>query len=142
MVSPPVRALLHNQYGMTDHQPLVWIIDSEHWPRACLRAELIERGLDAVGYQDLEEPLALLLSPSSMKPQAIVLELRGQEEAAADSLVRLAGSGIPVLALGGALEFSDMSIGNPPWAAILRRPVTLGEVADQVQRLLPTPRAT
>jgi hypothetical protein len=126
---------------MTDHQPLVWIIDSEHWPRACLRAELIERGLDAVGYLDLEEPLALLLSPSSTKPQAIVLELRGQD-AAADSLVRLAGIGIPVLALGGALEFSNISIGNLPWAAILRRPVTLGQVADQVQRLLSTPRAT
>ena len=30
--------------------PVIWIIDAEQWPRALLRAELIERGYDAVGY--------------------------------------------------------------------------------------------
>ena len=29
---------------------VVWIIDVDQWPRAMLRAELIERGYDAVGY--------------------------------------------------------------------------------------------
>jgi hypothetical protein len=29
--------------------PVVWIIDPDQWPRAMLRAELIERGVDAVG---------------------------------------------------------------------------------------------
>jgi hypothetical protein len=24
--------------------PVVWVVSIEHWPRACLKAELIERG--------------------------------------------------------------------------------------------------
>src|SRR5215471_17474158 len=36
--------------GVTGPDPtVVWIIDAEQWPRALLRAELIERGFDAVG---------------------------------------------------------------------------------------------
>src|SRR5689334_9573424 len=38
--------------------PVVWIVDAEHWPRAYLRAELIERGYDAVGFVGVREALA------------------------------------------------------------------------------------
>ena len=57
---------------------IVWIVDSEHWPRACLRAELIERGYDAVGFLELEKALAAIRAPDLRKPRAIVLELRDQ----------------------------------------------------------------
>jgi hypothetical protein len=60
--------------------PLIWIVDCEHWPRAALRAELIERGYSATGYICLAESLAKLhAAPTQAKPRAIVLELRGQE---------------------------------------------------------------
>ena len=38
-------------------EPAVWVIDSEQWPRACLRAELIERGYDAYGFISIGDAL-------------------------------------------------------------------------------------
>ena len=34
-------------------KPVVWIVDADHWPRAELRALLIERGYDAIGFESL-----------------------------------------------------------------------------------------
>jgi len=59
-------------------RPVVWIIDSEQWPRACLRAELIERGYDAYGFITIGDALDALSQTASPKPESIVLELRGQ----------------------------------------------------------------
>ena len=36
-------------------KPVVWIIDWEQWPRANLRALLLDRGFDAIGFRELEE---------------------------------------------------------------------------------------
>ena len=110
----------------------IWIIDSEHWPRACLGAELIERGFNAIGYVELDRALAALRRSKTVQPHVIVLELRGQELTSA-KLGELAKSGIPVVAIGGASERSDPLVQEFGWAALFPRPVTLGEIADAVQ---------
>jgi DNA-binding NtrC family response regulator len=117
------------------HEVIVWIVDSEHWPRACLRAELIERGYDAVGFVEIDSALAAIQAPKLQKPRAIVLELRDQV-LTRSALKSLADSKIPVVALAGALEMNNPLVRDFTWAAVLSRPFALGNVADAVERVL------
>jgi DNA-binding response OmpR family regulator len=105
--------------------PVVWIIGAEQWPRALLRAELIERGYDAVGYATVRDAIDSLLW---RHPDAIVVELRGQPMPLVERLLKI---GVPVIVVGGALEMQDLPEGN--WAARLQRPVSIGEIADRVR---------
>jgi len=119
---------------MTD-EPVVWIVDREQWARACLRAELIERGCDAVGFVELSQALAAMHHPFIARPRLIVLELHGQA-LTHDWLNILARSGIPTIILGGARELNDEPVKRHEWAATMQRPYTIGAVADAVERLL------
>jgi DNA-binding response OmpR family regulator len=122
-------------------EPVVWIIDSDQWPRACLRAELIERGYDAVGFATLRAALIELALPRAPRPHLIVLDLRDQPHEPRQ-LEALARSGAPLVAIAGAAEASNDRLRGFGWTAFLRRPVTLGAVADLVDRLLaPRPGA-
>jgi DNA-binding response OmpR family regulator len=104
--------------------PVIWIVDADHWPRALLRAELIERGYDAVGFVTVDD--ALRVMPERW-PDAIIVELRylTREEAA-----RLFGAHVPVIAIADLT--TEPWIDEFPWAAVLRRPVSIGEIAEKV----------
>jgi DNA-binding NtrC family response regulator len=104
--------------------PVIWIIDAEQWPRALLRAELIERGYDAVGYITVRDAIDSL---PWRKPDAIVVELRGQPTGLVERLLKI---GVPVVIVGGLPELNDLPQGN--WAAVMHRPISLGDIADQV----------
>lgn len=116
-------------------KPVIWIIDIQHWPRALLRAELIERGFEAVGYINLPHALAAFYHPLIEKPDIIVLEIcdlvlkRHELEA----LIRI---GVPVIAMGGAVELSQKLIHEFTWAVLIQRPFTIGTVADIVEELI------
>ena len=103
----------------------VWIIDADQWPRALLRAELIERGFDAVGYITVRDAIDSL---PSRRPDAIVVDLRGQPLPQVERLLKI---GVSVIVVGGILEINDLPEGA--WAAVLRRPVSLGDIADRVE---------
>jgi hypothetical protein len=113
----------------------IWIIGADHWPRAYLRAELIERGYDAVGYLGIRDALVDLALAPSRRPRLVVLDLLGQIE---DETVvaALIGQGAPVVALAGATAATEERLLHHPWAAFLRRPLTIGQVADLVDRRL------
>jgi hypothetical protein len=115
--------------------PLVWIIDAQQWPRAYLRAELVERGFNAVGHPDLSEAVAVLRSRSVSWPAVIVLELRDQatERELLDVLMR---TRIPVVLLVGAVEANEQLIKEYTWAAVMNRPFSIGSVADKVEELI------
>lgn len=114
----------------------VWIVDAEHWPRAYLRAELIERGHDAVGFATTLDALTrLALRPEP--PALLVIDL-GSQPPKPQQLDALLRGGFPVLAIGGAREWASESLRARPWAAFLRRPLTVGAIADAVERLLET----
>jgi hypothetical protein len=115
--------------------PIVWIIDSQHWPRAYLRAELIERGFEAIGYAHLSEAATLLRLGAVARPRAIILELRAQH-IEPRLLNGLTGSGIPVILLRGALEADEQIVKGYRFAAVMRRPFTLGSVADKVEEVV------
>jgi DNA-binding response OmpR family regulator len=116
-------------------EPVIWIIDSEQWPRACLRAELIERGYDAYGFVTIRDALEWFARPASAKPECIVLELRGQK--LTGQLVQAIRSPqVPIIVLGGSAELNEPLIEEQQWEAVLRRPVSLGTIADVIQNRL------
>ncbi len=94
-----------------------------------LRGELIERGLDAVGYLSIGDAIDAL---PQRRPDLIVIELRGQTPATLEPLFRI---GVPVIAIAGAND-SESSL---PFTAVMRRPVSIGEIAQRVLATL-TPR--
>src|SRR5215475_324974 len=116
-------------------EPVLWVIDSEQWPRACLRAELIERGYDAYGFITIRDALDSLSRRAWAKPGAIILELREQHltNGLVDALQNLR---IPTIVLGGGLELIDPLIKDEKWEVVLKRPVTLGKIADIVQEIV------
>jgi len=115
----------------------VWVIDSDHWPRAYLRAELIERGLDAIGFVTLGEALARLVVEAS-PPALAILDLH--EQAVNERGISTLLAGCPVIAIGGAAEWADPALRARPWAMLLRRPVTIGAVAEAAQRVITAAR--
>lgn len=128
------RARDQSATDATPGGPLVWVIGSDHWPRAYLRAELIERGFDAAGFVAVRDAVARLVIDRA-RPALAVLDLHDQ--AATDrGLETLLAAGFPVIAIGGAAESADPALSGRPWAQFLRRPITIGGVADAVQRLL------
>ena len=121
-------------------EPVLWIVDSEQWPRACLRAELIERGYDAYGFIALNDALDALSRRITPKPDAFVLELRDQT--VTKEMLEMVGSlQIPTILMGGATELSDPLIREHQWTKVLRRPFSLGAVADLVQQLIAKEKA-
>jgi hypothetical protein len=115
--------------------PVVWIIDSEHWPRAYLRAELIERGYDAVGYREIVDALVALRLGRAARPSIVLLELRGQRKSP-ETLGALVQTGAPIVLLGGEVELNDDAIRGYHWTAVMKRPVTIGAVVERVEELM------
>src|ERR1051326_3546336 len=117
-------------------QPVLWIIDNEQWPRACLRAELIERGYDAYGFMKIRDALEWFKQPASPRAESIVLELRGQN-LTKQFLEALHSLDVPIIVLGGNAELNDPLIKEQKWDAVLKRPISLGRIADIIQQRLP-----
>jgi DNA-binding NtrC family response regulator len=121
-------------------EPLLWVIDSEQWPRACLRAELIERGYDPYGFITIGDALeSLSRQPPEPKPALIVLELRGQD--LTEQLIEaIRALRIPTIVLGGATELNEPVVQARQWQVVLKRPVSLGKIADVVETIVPVHR--
>jgi DNA-binding response OmpR family regulator len=114
---------------------LVWIIDAEHWPRAYLRAELIERGYDAVGFATVGDALAMLAVRPRTRPAVATVDLQAHAPAAT-ALAPLLRAGFPVLAIAGLTTSATDTLRGLPWARFLRRPLSIGAIADEVGRLV------
>lgn len=121
--------------GKATTQPIIWIIDREQWPRAYLRAELIERGFDAIGFIEVSQAIAAINDPDYLKPQLIILELH-DFSFTQDEWDTLARTSIPMIALGGAVELNQEWVRNFQWMAVIQRPFSIGKVADVAEGLL------
>jgi hypothetical protein len=111
--------------------PVVWLVDADHWPRAFLRAELIERGYDAIGFARLEEALLRLATSRERRPRLVLVNLAGQD-VTRGAVALLGAGGVPVLGLTGAAE----PVAELGLSVLLRRPVSLGQIADAIERAL------
>lgn len=116
-------------------KPIVWIVDNQQWPRSYLRAELTERGFNAVGFMDLSQALTGLTDRNDRRPQVIVSELFDLSLTEKE-LGLLADTGIPVVVLGGAVELNEELVRKHKWAAVIQRPFTIGRVADVVAEVV------
>jgi hypothetical protein len=116
-------------------KPTVWIVDADHWPRAELRALLIEQGYDAVGFETLRDAVLRLRLPGARPPAAFVVNLIGQDVGDA-LLAALAAAHVPVVAIGGAVEAEDPRVRAQPFTEFLRRPITIGEIAGAAARVV------
>jgi DNA-binding NtrC family response regulator len=115
-------------------EPLLWVIDSEQWPRALLRAELIERGYDPCGFITIDDAFDSLSRPGSAKPELIILELRAQN-VTRQLIAGIRNLGIPTIVMGGSAELNDPLV-QQQWTIILKRPISLGKIADVVQKII------
>lgn len=111
----------------------VWIVSADQWPRAYLRAELIERGYDAVGFVTMKDAVVRLMLVRSGRPALIVVDLSAQDlnEKVRATLFR---EGAPLLVIAGAGYREEANLG--PVVATVRRPLTIGAIADEVDRLM------
>jgi AmiR/NasT family two-component response regulator len=114
----------------------VWVIDRQHWPRALLCGELLESGLEAVGFESLEDALAAFEGVTALQPDLIIIELKGLGVAVDEGLARLARMNLPIILLGGAVELNEEAVRSGGWTAVLKRPFTLGRVAHLVSEQL------
>jgi len=122
-------------------EPRVWIVSAEHWPRALLRAELIERGFDAVGFENLSDAIGELVLPWSRPPALAVIDFH--EQSVEEKLLeRLRAAKIPIMAIVDSTRSIDEAIRRFGWTAWLRRPVSVGAIADTVARLTGAERHT
>jgi DNA-binding response OmpR family regulator len=112
----------------------VWIVDRQHWPRALLRGELLESGLEVVGFVSLQDALASLELAAIPQPDLIIVELKGLGSGGDERLARLAGERLPIILLGGEVELSNEVVRLGVWAAILKRPFTIGQVVQVVSQ--------
>src|SRR5512146_2375587 len=114
--------------------PSIWIVDAEHWPRACLRAELLERGYDAVGFETIRDVMVqMVLNP--MRPTLLVVTVPAQP-LSGRQMDALKKEGVPIWAVGGAATSSHHPL-LAVSAKVLRRPLTIGAIADEIQRAVP-----
>jgi hypothetical protein len=108
---------------------VVWIVDADHWPRASLRAELLERGCEAIGFESARDAVLALALGRTPRPGLLIVDLAGQTADLA-SLHVLLRAGAPAVGVGGALEWGADAVRGLTWGAALRRPVTVGTIAD------------
>lgn len=118
-----------------DLRPLVLIIMGDQWPRALLRAELLEAGYEAVGARSLQEGLTRVgTAPERGPVRVVVVDW--------DSAADIVAEGRDLSELGtGVLRvlLAKAGVTSPPgdWAKILRRPVSIGDIVGVVRSLLP-----
>jgi FixJ family two-component response regulator len=117
-------------------KPVVWIVDADHWPRAELRALLIERGYDAMGIETVRDAVLRARLPRPELPSVIVVDLASLDGSEA-LLAALFETGVPSIAIAGAVAGEQERARHRGWAVFLRRPVTLGEIADAVTAVKP-----
>jgi hypothetical protein len=107
----------------------------DQWPRALLRAALLDAGYDAVGARSVPEAFALPVSDPERGPVRLVIVDRpvlGHEESAVAQLLRMHGNPI-------ALLLAPAGEGTPAgsWHRVIHRPVSIGGIISVVQTLLP-----
>ena len=132
-----VQANSHPGSGRTQSRPpRILLVISDHWTRALLRAELIERGYDVVGAPDL---LTALLSRPVERDRGPVRAILIDQETLVEPAVRLLDLLVsrhrdpPVLLLASAL-LGELP---GPWKRVLHKPAAIGEIASAVEETVP-----
>ena len=117
------------------------IVSDDQWLRAGLRGELRERGFDAVGARDLGEATRVARPERGRGPVGLVVVDQASLGAeprvdAVNALRRATWQARLVL-----LAPRNRKAADGPWTDILRRPITVGDIADYISQILPDEHA-
>lgn len=112
--------------------PVIWIVDSDHWPRSYLRAELIERGYQAVGFEDLRDVL-VELALGRPRPALLIVVVHDQPIPPHQRAALARGSLHLLWVVGSTATVPEAPLDSSAMV-VLRRPVTIGRIADTVER--------
>ena len=113
--------------------PLVFIIARDWQLRVGLRAELRERGIDALGMDSAED--AGRSFAEGQMPALVVLEATA--EFAGNPAIQSLVKRDPTILIASRTE----TVPLPPAAAVFYRPVSIGEITNRVLELLKTGHA-
>jgi hypothetical protein len=118
-----------------DLSPRILLVMPAQWPRALLRAALREVGYDAVGTRTVNGARSLLSSSEGRGPVRLILIDQDAltEEAREDLAMLRRDSDAPLVLLAPATR----RVSEGGWAGVLRRPLTVGELAQAIERLVP-----
>jgi len=111
------------------------VIMDDQWPRALLRAALLDAGYDAVGARSVSEALAQ--TPADPERGAVRLVIIDRPVLAREDtpLADLLGAHRnPVTLL---LAPAGESAPPGPWSQIIHRPVSIGDMVRVIRSLLP-----
>jgi serine/threonine protein phosphatase PrpC len=133
------RVQAHPQPGSGQAQsrtPRILLVMSDHWTRALLRAELIERGYDVVGAPDLVTALLCRPVERDRGPvRGILIDQEVLVEPAARLLDLLVSRhrNPAVLLLASAV----LRAPSGPWKRVLHKPAAIGEIASAIEETVP-----
>jgi hypothetical protein len=100
-----------------------------------LRAELIERGYEVIGFAGVSEALGALRQGLYGRPMLIILELKDLRDG--DERIRaLAEQQIPTIYLLGAAEEATGLPHGLTRTVWLKRPFTIGRLTEEVEKRL------
>jgi len=116
-------------------EPRIWIISAQHWPRALIYAELLERGYEVEGFENCVDASLALESGSSPRPHLILLELVDQPPVPI-RFEAFENAGIPIILLGGSQELTEEVVKRFRSAVILKRPYSVGEVCEIAEEVI------
>jgi hypothetical protein len=120
--------------------PRVIIVQAAQWPRALLRAALRHEGYDALGARDLPEALSYPEQEAKRGPVRLIILDQEVLEGHDSLLTELLGRHHDVLTLVLESAFRPPLQGS--WPHVLRHPVTIAEIVQTTQQLLPLPSAS
>jgi hypothetical protein len=108
--------------------PVVFVIATDWKLRAAVRAELRERGIDALG-MDSAEDVGRALAGGAM-PAVVVLEANA--ELAGDPAIQGLVGRVPTILVASRTQ----TVALPRVTAVFYRPVRIGEIVAKVSELL------
>jgi hypothetical protein len=108
--------------------PIVFVVARDWTLRATVRAELRERGIDALGIESPEDVNRAVAG--GQMPAVIVLE--ATTENAADPAIRKLIERVPAVLIASRME----TVSLPPVASVLYRPVRIHEIVTRVTELI------
>lgn len=123
-------------YGMVHfaaRMPVVFVIAEDWTLRAGVRAELRERGIEALGMESADDAGAALAA--NEMPAAVVLDMGAR--AAADPAIQKLAERAPTILIASRTEAAT----HLKAAKIYYRPVRIAEIVDAVIELLGMQRA-
>jgi serine/threonine protein phosphatase PrpC len=122
--------------GTQSRPPRILLVMSDHWTRALLRAELIERGYDVVGAPDL---LTALLCRPVERDRGPVRAILIDQEVLVEPAVRLLDLLVSRHRNATVLLLASTLLAAPsgPWKRVLHKPATIGGIASAVEETVP-----